>query len=264
MVTVKKGPGLISTLFFDLDDTLVAYDAVSADSWRQACTAHLREDEGVGVDQACRTIRKHSTIYWSDDERARAGRQDSVSARRVFVAAAFGELGLPAERAIAVADHFSRVRVENMYLLPHAIETLTRFRDQALTMALLTNGDSPGQRAKVERFGLGRFFDLILVEGELGFGKPDRRVYLWALQELGASPEQTLMIGDNLIWDIHGAQAAGVRGVWFNWRKVPLPEPAPARPFAQVTDLAQLPAIVDADQAAGTGPRRGQQLNRAE
>jgi putative hydrolase of the HAD superfamily len=235
---------VIDTLFFDMDDTLVAYDAVSELSWQQACADYLPAEDGTRVEAAIQVIRKRSQVYWSDEERSRFGRQNMLAARREIVCEAFAELGLPLKDAPAVADRFSRVRIDNMYLLPNTHETLARFRAQGFKMALVTNGDPPGQRAKIARFGLEPYFDLILIEGELGFGKPDPRVFRLALERLGSNPEQALMVGDNLRWDIAGAQAVGVRAVWYNWKHIDLPAKEGVVPFATITDLAQLPEIV--------------------
>ncbi len=88
----------------------------------------------------------------------------------------------------------------------------------------MTNGGSEGQRAKIERFALAAHFDYIGIEGEVGCGKPDRGAYDAALRSLGASPEDTWMVGDNLDWDVAGAQAAGIYGIWLDKDGTGLPQ----------------------------------------
>ena len=53
-------------------------------------------------------------------------------------------------------------------------------------MALLTNGSAAIQRRRIEKHALATYFDYILIEGEFGIGKPDRRVYLHANSHLDA------------------------------------------------------------------------------
>jgi len=67
---------------------------------------------------------------------------------------------------------------------------------------------------KIERFGLEPIFDAILIEGELGFGKPDPRVYELALTRLGQSRAETWMVGDHLEWDVAAPQQLGIYGIW--------------------------------------------------
>lgn len=132
-----------------------------------------------------------------------------------------------------------------MYLLPGTAETLSLVLTRDITTALITNGDSVGQRAKIARFGLEKLFRLILIEEELGFGKPDERIFREGLRRVGANPDRTLMVGDNLVWDIQGAQAVGIRGVWFNWRRTELPPDAPAQPFTAITELRHLMPVLE-------------------
>ena len=44
--------------------------------------------------------------------------------------------------------------------------------------------------------------------------KPSRRMYLQALAKFNARPEETVMIGDQLLTDILGANRAGVEAIW--------------------------------------------------
>ena len=99
-------------------------------------------------------------------------------------------------------------------LIPGAAEALRRFRHCGIGLAMITNGSGEGQRAKIERFDLGRHFDHIFIEGELGYGKPDGRVYLGAMAALGSGPAETWCVGDNLEWEAATPQRLGIYGVW--------------------------------------------------
>jgi len=204
----------IRALFFDLDDTIVAFDAVTEPSWRQVCAAYCGRAPRVDPARLLGTIREFSSRYWSDPERHRIGRLDIVTARKAFVKDAFASLGLPAADAEELAVTYSRVRTENMYIFPGARETLEALRGRGMKMALITNGDAEGQRAKIRRFDLERYFAAILIEGELGFGKPDPRVYKAALAAAGVPAGEAVMAGDNPTWDIAPAAAEGIRTVW--------------------------------------------------
>ncbi len=67
-------------------------------------------------------------------------------------------------------------------------------------MALITNGSASGQRAKLKSFGLTDYFEFILIDQKLGFGKPDTRVFTHALTLLGLPSTDVWMVGDNLVW----------------------------------------------------------------
>jgi len=87
-------------------------------------------------------------------------------------------------------------------------------------------------------------FDHILIEGELGFGKPDRRVYETAMEALGSRPGETWCVGDNLEWEVVAPQRLGITGIWHDWRGRGLPTGTTVRPdriIRSLPDLLQLP-----------------------
>ena len=124
--------------------------------------------------------------------------------------------------------------------LPGAIDALRRLRDRGVALALLTNGDTQGQRNKIERFGLEPFFNDILVEGELGFGKPDERVYTRALSSLGLAPEESWMVGDNLEWEVAAPQVLGIYGIWNDFRRQGLPDGSTVVPDRIIHSISEL------------------------
>ena len=130
--------------------------------------------------------------------------------------------------------------------LPDAIETVRWLRESGRRLALLTNGAAAAQRRKIERFEIADLFDAILVEGELGFGKPDERVYRRALSALGAKPADAWMVGDNLEFDVAAPQKLGMSGVWIDARGRGLPGDSAVKPDYIVRSLADLRSLIDA------------------
>ena len=231
---------MISAVLLDLDDTLVAFDAVTESSW-QAVVAEYCGGRGLDPRALRAAIRRVSDAWWSDPERHRVGRLDMLVTRRRLVAEAFAGLGLPAGDATAVADRYSRVRLDAMHLLPGATETLSALRAAGMRLALLTNGDGETQRWKIGRFDLEGWFDTILVEGEVGFGKPDPRIFELALARLAGTAAATCMVGDNLEWDVAGPQRLGIRGVWIDRGGAGVPAGAAVAPWRVIAGVSQLP-----------------------
>lgn len=233
----------ICGILFDLDDTLVAFDAVTNQSWKQVCLEYSRSKPGVDAEALIVAIRKVSNWYWSDPERHRVGRNNMAPARRRIVREAFLTMDLPEADADALADRYSTVRLENMYVLPGAQSTLDLLRSRGYRLGLLTNGDGETQKYKIERFDLAKYFETILIEGDLGFGKPDARMYRLALSELGLKPEQTCMIGDNLSWDVEAPQELGIRAVWIDRKRTGLPLSSTAAPHRVIRDISEVLSI---------------------
>ena len=123
---------------------------------------------------------------------------------------------------------------------PGAIETLRRLRTANIRLGLITNGSADGQRAKIERFSLAGYFDHIQIEGEFGIGKPDARAFQNALETLQADPSEVWMVGDNLEFDIHGAQQVGIYAVWVDTQGSGLPDWTTVRPDMTIRALSDL------------------------
>ena len=91
-----------------------------------------------------------------------------------------------------------------------SIRRLNRFWRYGLAIALVTNFDHhPYVRSLVPRLGTNQYFSSLVISGEVGFDKPDPEIFRIALQELSASAENAVHIGDSEV-DVLGAQAAGV------------------------------------------------------
>jgi putative hydrolase of the HAD superfamily len=234
-----------TVILFDLDDTLLVFDAIAIPCWQQVCEKYAPRVDGLTAPALLQAIRGSSNHYWRDPERHRLGRLNLEQTRREIVAGALLGLNInQPELAREIADAFSAARVEQIYPFPGAIETLAQLRERGTRLGLLTNGDREGQRRKIERFALGLFFDCILIEGELGYGKPDERVYLRALAELKVSPAETVMVGDNLEWDVAAPQRLGIRGIWVDLAGKGLPQDSPVKPFGIISAVTELRSSV--------------------
>ena len=123
---------------------------------------------------------------------------------------------------------------------PGALDTVRWLRQSGCRLALVTNGSGEMQRGKIVRFGLASLFDAILIEGELGFGKPDPRIYKQALEELSVTAADTWMVGDNLDWDVAQPQRMGILGIWVDARGTGVPDTSDVRPDRVVRGLSDL------------------------
>lgn len=200
-------------IFFDMDGTILDWQTGMEESWLAACEAH--GDGSFAPTRMHEAIRARRTWFWDDAERSRTGRLDLDAASREIVRHAFADLGLAAaDVADRLADDYRARRTELIAPYPGAIEALEALRARGLRMALLTNGGATSQRQSIERFGLERYFDCIVIEGEFGAGKPDERVFRHALAATGCEPARAWMVGDNLEADIAPAVQLGLHAVW--------------------------------------------------
>ncbi|GGM79578.1 haloacid dehalogenase [Terrabacter tumescens] len=225
-------------LLLDVDDTIVDTREAMVDAGTQAAAAIWphRPDEHRAMAQR----------YYDDPERwfPRYASGDVAfevmrAGRLAEVAAAFG-LAVPdgAHRSYeeAYAPAFRRAQ----RLFPDVPDLLVAAEGASLPVALLTNSAQAPTEVKLEALDLAGRFDVVVTTDTLGFGKPDPRVYLEACRLVGVEPGRVVCIGDNLEWDVLGAEAAGLRAVWLDREGRGTSEPV-----ASVRDLDELTAVLD-------------------
>ena len=228
-------------ILFDLDDTILAFASVADQVWRDICN-HYADQTGLFLSKDLfQRLREMSNWYWADKERHKEGRKDLAAVRRIIVKRVFEDLGISEpELAIRIADDFSVQRLEAVHLLPGAEETLKYLSKQDIALALITNGETWMQRGKIDRFNLERHFKTILIEGELGYGKPEPEFYLRAMIDLNLEPKDVWSVGDNLEWEVEAPQKLGIYSIWNDYRGEGLPQNSKVRPDRIINSISEL------------------------
>lgn len=129
--------------------------------------------------------------------------------------------------------------------LPGAVDALETLDRLNIRLAVVTNGSPAGQREKISRFDIGRYFEHIFIDAEIGYSKPDARIFQYALDTLHVKPEETWMVGDNLIWDVSGAQQLGIFSVWNDYNMLCLPADANVTPDLIVSSVHEMAKIME-------------------
>ncbi|HXQ12047.1 MAG TPA: HAD family hydrolase [Caulobacteraceae bacterium] len=232
-------------ILFDLDDTIITTRTRRDQAWADVAAEFAHELQPVAPTLLAQAIRAEAQAFFTNAENAVVWRQSLREARREVVRRAFTRLGKSRrERRTALshrlADRFSDVQDEAWILSPGAHETIDELKAGGVRLALITNGDSTGQRAKVGRSELDRRFHHVQIEGEHGFGKPDPQAYRHALRALGAEPHEAWIVGDNLDWEVAAPQRLGIHAIWYDPHGEGLPADHPARPDRVIRTLAEL------------------------
>lgn len=200
--------------FLDLDDTILAYSSLQNEAWQKTMEM-LSIPESLGK-ELVRAINEENTTFWYRGNNA-TYRLNLNEARKIIVSRSLKKVGAIDEKLIPeLVETFSNIRESMVHLFPGALETLQRIRNLDVHMILITNGASETQRAKIKKFSLERYFDHIIIEGEVGFGKPSREIFERALSFASCDSKDAWMIGNDLFADIEGAKVAGINTVYIN------------------------------------------------
>ena len=73
---------------------------------------------------------------------------------------------------------------------------------------------APGTQERIDNWGIGKYFDVVMASAEAGCAKPDPKIFTMALDEAGCNASEAFMIGDRLDNDIIPAKKLGMKTVW--------------------------------------------------
>ncbi len=105
-------------------------------------------------------------------------------------------------------------------LIPGADELLRELSRRGYRLALVADGPPATFTNVLTQHGIYDYFDAFAISDHLGCLKPDPRIFIHALDQLGIRPEEygrTMMVGNNLARDIKGANGLGMISVWLDW-----------------------------------------------
>jgi len=231
-------------LLLDFDGTLVDWFG-ALEAGVHAAAAHLgRLHELDPAEVAARTLAFEAEVFESHAVGWNLGGVGTTELGLAIWRRALAEYGLDDEPAefLAAAQWQAELAAYRAY---DDVQALVDGAHAAgIRLALVTNGPSAVQRAKLDRVGLTDAFHALLISAEVGSAKPDTRIFELALDALGiaADPASVWHVGDSLEFDIGGAQAAGVGSVWINrngWTRG-RHQPEPDRELTSLDELTQL------------------------
>lgn len=208
---------MIRAVCFDLDGTLLRDDHVDG-VVRQVAALLAARFPGVDAEALAAVNEEVWWDYWpAVGDAWMRGEVPGDEVPTEVWRRSLAQLGVtdPDAAALAFALHTS-IESELFALYPEAAGVLTALKDRGIRTAVITNGPSGLQRAKLRAVGLAAGFDAVVVSGEVGVQKPDAAIFAHALSMLEVAADEAVHIGDNQIADVGGARAAGLTAVWID------------------------------------------------
>ena len=243
-MALKTMTQLPRAMLIDMDDTILSAYGRPEIAWNKIAAEFAGELAPLSPQQVASAVLESGRKFWSTAEAA--WRLKLAEARQVVVKdgfaalAAAGQPALPRSLPSGSPTASPPIATEEMFMFPGAHDAIDALKALGVKLALVTNGAADTQRAKVERFELAHRFDHIQIEGEHGFGKPEERAYLHAMQALDVTAPDTWMIGDNLEWEIEVPQRLGIYAIWMDAHGDGLPADTTVKPDRIIRSLTEL------------------------
>jgi HAD superfamily hydrolase (TIGR01509 family) len=124
----------------------------------------------------------------------------------------------PAAFAAALDAYISPVLAYPPDLCPGADRAVRDLAARGVSLGIVSNtGRTPGVilRRVLERHGLLGYFGAISYSDEVGYRKPQARIFHVTLERAGVAPGEAVHIGDNPDADVVGAQGVGMRAAHY-------------------------------------------------
>ncbi|BBI33659.1 HAD family hydrolase [Cohnella abietis] len=232
----------VKAVLFDLDDTLLWDDRSVSEAFKDTCR-FAAEATGVNEEELEASVRREArAIYetyetfgftqmiginpfealWGKFERGEHPMfrklQQLAPEYRVhawtqgLAALGVNNPGLGQQ----LADIFPAKRRSLKYVYEETFAVLDELKE-SYKLLLLTNGSPDLQQEKLDGMpDLIPYFDSIVISGSFGEGKPSTKLFAHALEQIGVTADECIMVGDKLTTDILGANRAGIISVWIN------------------------------------------------
>ena len=126
--------------------------------------------------------------------------------------------------------------------LPGAVELIELLKDKGFILGVISNNDGTTQE-KCEEVGIKNYFNIIADSTNLGFVKPDSRIFRFVLEKLNIAPSEALHIGDLYGSDVLGGRNAGLDVIWLNKTRI---EKLDGTQILEVENLSEIVAQLEA------------------
>lgn len=183
---------MINAVIFDLDGVLVSTDEQHYKAWLQ-----IAQEEGIPFDRSINERLRGVSRMASLEiilERAEKHYDDET---KQLLASRKNSLYVDLIQTLAPSD-----------MLPGAMENLKILRSAGVLVAI--GSSSRNTKQILQRIGLSDFFDAVADGNDIRRSKPDPEVFLVAMQRLGKTPGECLVVEDAEA-GVEAALAAGMR-----------------------------------------------------
>lgn len=201
-------------LFFDLDRTLWDFETNSRKALEILFSEFKLADTIQNFSKFHGTYKRINAKLWKLYGSGKMKKEELRNERFIQTFSAFNIHD--SSLAARFSDGYVDVSPRQTMLFPDTLDTLEELKKLNYQMHIITNGFEEVQHIKLDNSKLKPFFDVIVCSENVGFNKPDIRVFQYAMNQAKAKETESIMIGDDRDVDIQGAMRAGMRAILFD------------------------------------------------
>lgn len=202
----------ISHVFFDLDHTLWDFDKNSALTFEKIFELNNID---INLEEFLEVYVLINFNYW---KLYREDKIDKASLRYGRLNDAFNALnvGIKTSMIYKLSEDYIKYLSTFNHLFEGTIEILDYLKPK-YNLHIITNGFKEVQQGKLNQANIDHYFQTVTNSEMVGVKKPNPKIFNHALTIAKATPENSIMIGDNYEADILGALNLGLEAICFNY-----------------------------------------------
>jgi len=203
----------VKAVLFDFGDTLVSFEGFDYAASLTALHQTLVENGIVTPYEKFKI-----TYFKVRDQLYREGDSSFKEVNfRIRVSRVLNELGfnlnLTDLKIIRSVEAFMRPLIKSLKLEEHVPLVLQELKKK-YRLGLVSNfAYPPAIKQTLGKFRLSKFFDVIVISGDVGWRKPSPKIFEKALEALHVSASEAVFVGDAPFHDIAGARHVGMKTV---------------------------------------------------
>jgi len=220
-------------IFFDLDHTLWDYETNSGETLTELYDKYELNNWKVSLDAFLEKFTQINEDLWDQFHNEQITKEVIRNERFPAVMNAF---------QINSEEVAERMGVDYLTVCPtkpHLVdgaEELLKAMQGKYELHIITNGFDEIQSVKLDSGKISHYFNHVITSGMVGFQKPNKEIFDYALDLAKATTSNSIMIGDNPISDVEGAYLAGIDQIFYNPNKLE----CNIKPTLEVTSLREL------------------------
>ena len=203
-------------LLFDINGTVSDIYTCDDDEKVFRTTANFLGYHGVEIGS---NILREKYMTLNHEQRRKSGEEfpefDVVKIFRDIIRE-FAAADMENEEIIAVNASLVYRAASLLHLEPYpGVKEILGALKKNYRLGAISDGQSVWGRAELRMAGLEKFFEFVLISGDLGFRKPDERMFSMALEKLQLKNSEVIYVGNDMYRDVFGAKNAGMKTVFF-------------------------------------------------
>ena len=118
-----------------------------------------------------------------------------------------------------ILERFRHSALRTFQPFEGVVDTIKGLKEAGLKIGIISDAQPAYAINEIERAGLFEYLDCLILSADFHYRKPDRRLFLDALDRLQVQPHELVFVGDDMYRDIYGAMEVGMKTVykWSPW-----------------------------------------------